>query len=181
MFTPTVTRTTLSKLQLLENFRLKGLKKIGEGTFASVFAENENTCIKVGARDHYLQYIKHVGINNSCIHVPKISSVEILVNRFDTNSSCRSFYCVRMERLLKFWDICDIQRENAMYRLGIETLNDLKAPWEIKGVTEQVRQFKTLITKAFKNKMNMLDIHSGNVMFRKRDKEFDLVLTDPLA
>ncbi len=181
--------------EALRKKRLKGFKLVGHGAFARVYAKNAKAkqVIKYGHEsDEYIHFVKQVGILNPCLHVPTIFEVDRyfqVVKGKDWNGRPtkynNNFYFVTMERLLRFRDISEKQRNVAFKRAGVEDIWSLMHPGQWKIVSPHTKTFKQIMQKTFKGHGHSIDLHDGNVMFRHRvhgrHDVYDLVVTDPLC
>lgn len=174
--------------------RTKGMTRIGYGAFASVYAKGKSKeVIKFGYEtDAYMHFVNQVGLLNPCIHVPDIYNVD----RFFYNEKSKGwggkpqvykqkFYFVKMERLLKWRDLTEKQRQAALKRAGVPDIYELCRPGTWKVVSPHTTPFKQIMQRTFKGHGHDIDLHDGNVMFRHRmhgkHDVYDLVVTDPLC
>jgi hypothetical protein len=148
---------------------------IGCGAFASVYRKRgSDRVVKIGTpnEDHYLKYVKLVGLNNPCIHFPKISKVVV----------ARDFYEVEMEYLTGWSQTSYTMRSKAMTSAGLEYYTDLVEPERIKNTGPHSLQLRKVMTKLFYGDCeDYIDLHEGNVMFRRHGRTADLVVTDPVS
>ena len=163
---------------------------VGSGSFGEVFAKSDRRVIKMGYTnsDHYIPYVKHVGLNSKNPHFPRIYSVKL----YDTNPVdpfSVDYYTVEMERLFSLYEMND-QDDTFYDRLNIyydalgtefefENLN-------ISNISYYVPKNRHLV--GVKNVLRKLyadgavsDLRPCNIMYRydENTRDFDAVLTDP--
>jgi hypothetical protein len=178
---PRKVRTKVNKAEYEAGLKESGYEMIGYGSFATVYGKRKsNQVIKVGDlgknhnNDGYLAFLKNINNNNP--HFPKIQSVQIFTH------SDGNYYVVEMERLIHFHDVKHYNSKLA--RLGLMgdsyygPLDDLQ-DLEFTPRTKHMKQVKRILKILFRKYDE--DIHSGNVMWRKRGCGYQFVITDPVA
>lgn len=153
-----------------------GYRRLGSGCFAEVFGKpKSNTVIKIGMineRDAYLDYLRAIKPSNP--HFPKIVSIQC----FDVTGTHESYFVVEMERLIPFYRVS--ARDKRLNRLGIiMEYGEVQFKNEEYNQSHNVRQVSSVINKLCKT--HHYDGHTGNVMWRRRGRGYQLVVTDPVS
>lgn len=167
----------------LQKLESRGYKKVGQGFFAVVFAKpDRDYVIKIYADEDegyncFLNMIMERGKNNP--HFPKIYSIKNLGNGFRR---------VKMEKLQPFEEY---NTDHPTVKTLRSTLRTDKGDFfneVFKRLGENKRLKKSEIYKAVNLVLDVrdyeggsLDLHNGNIMFRKLGKRLQLVITDPLT
>lgn len=165
--------------QYEDELKARGYKKLGWGSFCSVYARNnEDEVIKVGNDvngDGYMQFRRFVGLRSSNPHLPYIRSLEIFDNE-PGNPYSVPYYVVRMERLQDSYKRCDepVFRD-ALREAGLNDICDLAEPENITAKTRAMLYVKGALAELFRT--HCPDIKYANVMLRGST----LVITDPVA
>lgn len=183
---PSPVKTDLDYEAYCDSLLKMGYSFLNSGTFARVYSKpSENTVIKVGVnyptitrpRDAYLAFLKASVKTNP--HFPRVGNI----TRF-TPSNGREYYAVQMERLIPF---NSIQRDVAMRSLEkLGVVGDEKygvltplMPLEFTPKTYHMKYMKKVLKQLFQEHNE--DLHCNNVMWRKRGKSYQFVITDPVA
>lgn len=164
--------------------RKRKLRYISSGAFASVYGRKDyNRVVKVGhGDDNYLEYVKLVGLRNPNIHLPTIYKVELFKVRnhwgdFDT------YYSVEMERLIPYEKVGERKHKKAhtkfKQQLGIPYIEYMESPEDMYPSTKHGKQVQKILDRVFDR--GSTDLHDGNIMWRKRGRGYELVITDPVS
>lgn len=176
-------RTTLSQRAFVRLLIEENYKLLGKGCYAKVFAiPNSDRVLKVGLYLYemrgrmdggYLDYVKAIGLNNPNPLFPNIYEVKLF------NFGKETYFCIEMEKLerLKY---AAPKKENYT-QLGINSWcvfdnNTLKY---LQSKNNFVLEAKKMLLKLYKDFYD--DIHSGNIMWRFKNNQYHMVITDPVA
>ena len=171
--------TTVSRDEYEINIcKRRRLKYLGCGLYANVYG-NRNIAVKVGSDldDPYLNYVRAVGFNSRNPMFPKIKSVVIYNTEYD------QYYVVEMERLIRFWDVKEpMEKCEARYGIDVDSLDcDDYLSTKIRTTkAKYIKKALNTIMKMFRHH-GSADMHTGNIMWRKRGKNLQLVITDPIS
>lgn len=183
---PKPKKTTLSQSDYAYNYLTKKLKfqYLSSGAFASVYGKKDHKRVfKIGhIDDNYLEYVKLVGLRNKNPHLPTIYSVKLF--KYGHDWGTETYYVIEMERLLPFDKVGRRKglKEHKRYQqqLGIVYIQDMEDPMRsMKPSTRHGKQLQKVLDKALDE--GSPDMHSGNIMWRKHGKSYQLVVTDPVA
>lgn len=154
----------------------RGMRLLGRGAFARVYGRpNHRRVVKIGETwDRYLKYVKRVGLNNDNPHFPKLHDIQI--NRHKD----KDYYVIEMEKLIKWGKVPKEVRDRALKKFGVSNIYDLNYARIANIVGEAAKDAIRTIRKIWYSGGSR-DMHSGNVMFRKKGRGFQLVLIDPSA
>jgi hypothetical protein len=183
-------KTNLDQHDFADKIRKKGWKYLASGAFASVYAKRgSRTVIKVGAMgDAYMEYVKAVGIKSKNPLFPKIKSVVIYNARqrergedyWRTDDDC--YYVVEMERLIPYRKLRNKDRYRALKRLNLEDPCELEYDAHHVAKNTKNKHLRDACKKLIKVwRDNNSDMHEGNIMWRKRGRGHQLVITDPVS
>lgn len=190
--------------------RMNRLNFLGDGAFCLVYQTSHRArhvykvCTEFHPKDHdgYMIYLKHVILKNqNNPHVPKIYGVNTYQYTDPFSGHLKFRAIIKMEKLHDYRDLDDFSREKVLNKqYGItatprldddgddqwlyyldnflmngrfeEKLN-IRSPKLLKILTQVAKQHR-------KYKVDV-DIHEGNVMWRRSGRKFELVITDPLS
>lgn len=160
----------------------RDMKYIGSGAFATVFGRNDyNRVVKVGHAcegfdDPYLQFVELVGLKSRNIHFPRIYKVELF-----KGTEGEKFYAVEMERLVPYGKVRTAAAKKAFKQsLGIPYIERMEEPDEMFPSTRHGKRVQKVL-KVLYRRDNNPDMHDGNIMWRKKGRGYQLVITDPVA
>ncbi len=155
---------------------------IGTGAYAQVFGNKTSKhVIKIGPlKDVYLKYVSVVGIKNPNPYFPKIYSIKLYKYR---DNVCHwdndDYYVVTMEKLFKWSQVPRATRERLLKKIGCDGVCDAGDPQIINSSRKWEKKAIKGLEKVWSH--GMKDIHTGNIMFRKVGRGYQLVYTDPVA
>lgn len=161
-----------SIVEFVENLRREGYRKylIGEGLYSGVFARPEdNYVIKIFQEDPgYEKYLTYMSNNQTNPHVPKIKGKPVKFLKY--------YKIVRLEKL----DAAERGHKDLIHRIQDYVLDHnntasyayLNREW----ISNNYPQLPEILDSIVQNK-HMLDLHTGNIMFRGNVP----VITDPYA
>ena len=170
----------LDRDQYTKTLKSKGYKYLNSGAFGSVYSKGKGSkhVIKVcGDEDNYIEYLKHRIPGNPFF--PKIHSIK----KFYDKEECENWFAVKMERLIPYSKVprkvrSKIEEKHGL-RHGIEDLCDNIDLLMWGARNKQYKNFLKVLNKMFDRYRD--DMHDGNVMFRKRGRGYQLVVTDPIV
>jgi len=157
-------------------------KHLGSGVYGTVRTVPGNTrrVQKIFVRDRaYLSWINEVGLEADNRYFPKIYSV----TRY-SHDDYYYFHVVEMERLLPYTKVSKDIRKRVFTRLGwkeqhIRNDYSYKDFSRFKPTILDAKKLKRVLMKCAKR--HSLDLHSGNIMFRRAPRGFTPVFTDPIV
>ncbi len=174
-------KSKLDRGDFIDNLHAKGFKRIGCGAFASVHARpKDKVVIKVGVGgDAYLNYVKSIGLNAKNPLFPRIKKIAIHTHRDSWGDN--SFYVAHIERLIPYSKKIP-NRRKIMKRLGLNSIYDLDYDLYDLAKKNTNKNMKIACKKLVSlSDYDNLDIHEGNLMWRKRGRGHQLVITDPIS
>lgn len=162
----------------------RGFKRIGNGCYATVYGKKSSKFVyKVGydLYDAYLNYVKAIGLNSTNPLFPKIKWAKVFHTDYD------SFYVVKIERLVSIDKISGHVYDKLLARLGLKGIWELEYNNRLPQIKKKAKAAgnQHLVTavgilgRLFKR--HLPDLHNKNIMYRKRGRGFQLVITDPIA
>jgi len=171
---PKIHKEHLEREDFVKMLRSKGYRHLSSGAFASVYAKKgEKHVIKIGRvdEDGYIDYVKKMDSRNPFF--PKIRNIKIF-----RDSDKDKWYAIKMERLIPYHKVRsnDLERKLGIAYQGIDMLD---SPADIMTPNKHFRKFLKVLDKLYDNHNS--DIHEGNIMFRKRGRGHQLVVTDPIV
>lgn len=145
-----------------------GFKNVGRGKYATVFANPKYPyAIKLFMKDTaYLKYLHWVMKNQRNKFVPKVRGKVIKIN--DT------FMAVRIEKLEDFYQNSTRDLMRAFEEMCLDPEDFIEGYSQFKEIPNDDKDAIDLCKFLISNR-NLLDIHSGNIMSRKKQP----VLVDP--
>ena len=175
----------------------RNLHFLDEGSFGAVYdLDNKNRVLKIGRvdDDHYMQWVRAVGLNNSNPNLPRIYSAKV----FDIarmNPYSEAYYEVIMEKLLSYNEAVDrlIDREQGYVNAEAK----LQSYWTARNIEEYTDfndcdiedtnpnckyliEVRNMLRKMYAHGFTA-DVVERNVMWRFRGSKFDAVFTDPIV
>jgi len=174
-------KSKMDRNDFIEDLKKEGFKRIGCGAFAQVLARpRDKVVIKVGCgEDAYLNYVKSIGLNAKNPLFPRVKKIAIHTHR-DTWGD-NSFYVAHLERLIPYSKKIP-NRRKIMKRLGLRSIYDIDYDLHDLKLKSPNKNMKLACRKLISlTYIDNLDIHEGNLMWRKRGRGHQLVITDPLS
>lgn len=183
---PSAVDTNVSFKDFMKQLKNEGYRKLGSGLYAHVFAKKGvEGVIKVGNlddrlwhEDGYVAFLRMIDPSNPLY--PEIHSIQ----RYNVRTKGKRYpadryYVVHMERLIDSESTSWKKQEEALEALGIDDIYDLevKKRYLPKFKSKWFKEAYSALHKLWRTYSD--DLHEGNVMWRKRDKGYQMVITDP--
>lgn len=153
------------------------MRKLGSGAFAEVYGrDNWRRVIKIGHKwDSYLKYVQLIGLLNPNPYFPQIYHVHMYVHEGD------HYYMIEMEKLLRWKSIPTRFRDQALEKLGCESLWQADRPRLAEDSGRHEEELARVLRKLYYKNQGGSDVHFNNVMWRKKGRGYEMVYTDPVA